>query len=96
MMNLTTFLAFTLLSADAFTGPQTRGTETTTTLSAAISPRPTTTKAAEPVSFNKGLDVKRGEVVLEPYFGIANGILAAAPAIVLQHTSKWCCWCHRT
>ena len=46
------------------------------------------TKKNNSKSANDGLRIKRDEVVLEPYYGIANGILLAAPILLLQHTCK--------
>ena len=63
-------------------------TTTTTALDAAISPRSTASASVPSVKRTKDLKIKRGETVLEPYYGIPNGILLAAPSILALHAGK--------
>jgi hypothetical protein len=63
----------------------------TTSVHAAISPM-----NEEPRSMGNSkipsvaeLKKKSGEVVLEPYYGISNGILGAVPAILLLHGGRY-------
>ena len=77
-------LALLSCSTQAFKAPST-ARSTTTARKAAISPRPTSTYTAPA---KKELKVNRGELVLDPYYGIPNGILGAAPAILAMHSGK--------
>lgn len=71
-------------SAEAFQAPNPVVGSTATKLDAAISPRSTPIG----VPTTKELKVKRGEMVLDPYYGIPNGILLGAPAILALYSCK--------
>ena len=98
------FCFFALLSftTHAFQAPAAKvvarsPSTTTTARDAAISPRsvpvPVTSSSSnkpkqQQQQQQQELKVKRGEVVLDPYYGIPNGILLAAPALLALHSGK--------
>ena len=59
-------------------------TVSSTRIQAAISPQSNNYKHRIP-SVNE-LKTKRGELVVEPYYGVPNGILLAAPALLALHS----------
>ena len=78
-------------SAQAF---QVRSSSSTskTALDAAISPRRGTYVVPKKITTKQQpLKVKPGEVVLDPYYGIPNGILGAAPAILFMYAGRYNC-----